>query len=50
VDRCDRGELDAAGIRGVLRDQLGLDCDDLSKTEAIALEVSVAPGIWRTWS
>jgi glucose-1-phosphatase len=29
VDRCDRGELDAAGIRGVLREQLGLDCDDL---------------------
>lgn len=29
VDRCDRGELDVAGIRSVLRDQLGLDCDDL---------------------
>lgn len=30
VDRCDRGELDAAGIRGVLRNQLGLGCDDLA--------------------
>lgn len=29
VDKCDRGELDAVGIRGVLRDQLGLNCDDL---------------------
>lgn len=29
VDRCDRGELDAFGIRGALREQLGLDCDDL---------------------
>jgi hypothetical protein len=29
VDRCDRGELDAAGIRDVLREQLGLDCGDV---------------------
>ena len=59
VDQCDRGELDAAGIRGVLRDQLGLDCDDLELAqlwasaftpddEVLALIDSVAPGVTRT--
>ena len=59
VDRCDRGELDAAGIRGVLRDQLGLDCDDLELArlwasaftpdeQVLAIVDSVAPGVTRT--
>ena len=37
VDRCDRGELDAAGIRDVLREQLGLDCDDLELPPPVSL-------------
>jgi hypothetical protein len=50
VDRCDRGELDAAGIRDVLREQLGLDCDDLelappSASEALPSETTAAPAI-----
>lgn len=59
VDRCDRGELDAAGIREVLRDQLGLACDDLELArlwasaftpdhEVLAVVDSVAPGVTRT--
>jgi glucose-1-phosphatase len=59
VDRCDRGELDAAGIRDVLRDQLGLDCDDLELArlwasaftpddQVLAVVDSVAPGVTRT--
>ena len=59
VDRCDRGELDAAGIRGVLREQLGLECDDLELARLWAsaftpddqvLDVidDVAPGVTRT--
>jgi putative hydrolase of the HAD superfamily len=59
VDRCDRGELDAAGIRGVLREQLGLDCDDLELArlwasaftpddQVLAIVDRVAPGVTRT--
>lgn len=59
VDRCDRGELDAVGIRGALRDQLGLDCDDLELAQlwasaftpddqVLAVVDSVAPGVTRT--
>ena len=59
VDRCDRGELDAAGIRGVLRNQLGLGCDDLELArlwacaftpddEVLAIIDDVAPGVTRT--
>lgn len=59
VDRCDRGELDAAGIRGVLREKLGLDCDDLELArlwasaftpddQVLAIVDSVAPGVTRT--
>jgi FMN phosphatase YigB (HAD superfamily) len=59
VDQCDRGELDAADIRGVLRDQLGLDCDDLDLArlwasafipddQVLAVVDSVAPGVTRT--
>ena len=59
VDRCDRGELDAVGIRGVLREQLGLACDDLElawlwasaftpNEQVLAVVDSVAPGVTRT--
>lgn len=59
VDRCDRGELDAAGIRGVLRERLGLDCDDLElprlwasaftpDKQVLAVIDDVAPGVTRT--
>jgi glucose-1-phosphatase len=59
VDQCDRGELDAASIRGVLREQLGLDCDDLelarlwasaftADEEVLAVVDDVAPGVTRT--
>ncbi|MDQ4093088.1 MAG: HAD-IA family hydrolase [Actinomycetota bacterium] len=59
VDRCDRGELDAAGIRDVLRDQLELDCDDFELArlwasaftpddQVLAVVDSVAPGVTRT--
>lgn len=59
VDRCDRGELDAAGIRDVLREQLGLDCDDLELAQlwasaftpddqVLAVVDSVALGVTRT--
>ena len=59
VDRRDRGELDAVGIRGVLRDQLGLDCDDLELArlwasaftpddQVLTVIDSVAPGVTRT--
>lgn len=59
VDRCDRGELDACGIRGVLREQLGLDCDDLELARlwasaftpddaVLAVVDDVAPGVTRT--
>jgi len=59
VDQCDRGELDAASIRGVLREQLGLDCDDLELArlwalaftpddEVLAVIDDVAPGVTRT--
>ena len=59
VDRCDRGELDATAIRGVLREQLGLDCDDLELArlwasaftpddEVLAVIDDVAPGVTRT--
>jgi putative hydrolase of the HAD superfamily len=59
VDRCDRGELDAASIRGVLREQLGLDCDDLALArlwasaftpdeEVLAVVDDVAPGVTRS--
>ena len=59
VDRCDRGELDAGGIRGVLREQLGLDCDDLELARlwasaftpddaVLAVVDDVAPGVTRT--
>ena len=58
VDRCDRGELDAAGIRDVLREQLGLDCDDVELAQlwasaftpddqVLAVIDSVAPGVTR---
>jgi glucose-1-phosphatase len=59
IDQCDRGELDAAGIRGVLREQLGLDCDDLdlarlwasaftADEEVLAVLDDVVPGVTRT--
>jgi putative hydrolase of the HAD superfamily len=59
VDRGDRGELDAAGIRGLLREQLGLDFDDLELArlwasaftpddQVLAVVDSVAPGVTRT--
>jgi len=59
VDQCDRGELDAAGIRDVLRDRLGLECDDLELArlwasaftpdeEVLAVVDGVAPGVTRT--
>ncbi len=59
VDRCDRGELDAADFRGVLRDQLGLDCDNLELArlwasaftpddQVLAIVDSVAAGVSRT--
>jgi putative hydrolase of the HAD superfamily len=58
VDQCDRGELDAASIRGVLREQLGLECDDLELArlwasaftpddEVLAVIDAVAPGVTR---
>jgi FMN phosphatase YigB (HAD superfamily) len=59
VDQCDRGELDAAGIRDVLRDQLGLNCDDLELArlwasaftpddQVLAIIDRVAPGVTRS--
>lgn len=59
VDRCDRGELDATGIRDVLRDRLGLECDDRELAtlwasaftpdeEVLAVVDAVAPGVTRT--
>ncbi|MFL6149678.1 MAG: hypothetical protein ACJ72I_19680 [Pseudonocardiaceae bacterium] len=58
VDRRDRGELDAAGIRDVLRERLGLDCDDVELAQlwasaftpddqVLAVIDSVAPGVTR---
>ncbi|HEX8758579.1 MAG TPA: HAD-IA family hydrolase [Pseudonocardiaceae bacterium] len=59
VDRCDRGELDATSIRGTLREQLGLHCDDLELArlwasaftpddEVLAVIDDVVPGVTRT--
>lgn len=59
VDQCDRGEMDAADIRGVLREQLGLDCDDLELAQlwasaftpddqVLAVVDDVAPGVTRS--
>jgi FMN phosphatase YigB (HAD superfamily) len=59
VDRCDRGELDAASIRCVLREQLGLACDDLELAqlwasaftpdeEVLAVVDDVVPGVTRS--
>ncbi len=59
VDQCDRGEMDAADIRSVLRDQLGLRCDDLELArlwasaftpdeQVLAVVDDVAPGVTRS--
>jgi glucose-1-phosphatase len=59
VDQCDRGEMDAADIRGVLREQLGLHCDDLELAQlwasafapderVLAVVDDVAPGVTRS--
>jgi FMN phosphatase YigB (HAD superfamily) len=59
VDQCDRGEMDAADIRGVLREQLGLNCDDLElaqlwasaftpDAQVLAVVDDVAPGVTRS--